>query len=275
MQDLHTHTTASDGQLTPTALVTLARSLGISTLGITDHDTTGGLVEAQAAAQTAGVIIIPGVELSAEDNGGDVHMLGYYIDIDNQPFQAVLEDFRSRRYFRGQKIAEKLGTLGLPLEWEQVERIAEGGAIGRPHIARAMMQAGYVGSVKEAFERYLHNGGPAYVSRKRLSPEESVELIHVAGGVAVLAHPVHVHDYRAMLDRLIPIGLDGVEVVYPDHSPALEAELRDIAHRHHLIMTGGSDFHGINIPGKAMLGSVTPPEDAVPRLYTRAQQKQV
>lgn len=273
MQDLHTHTTASDGQLTPAALVALARSLGISTLGITDHDTTGGLVEAQSAAQAAGLTVIPGVELSAEDNGGDVHMLGYYIDIHNQPFQAALEDFRSRRYFRGQKIAEKLGTLGLPLEWEQVENIAEGGAIGRPHIARAMMQAGYVGSVKEAFERYLHNGGPAYVSRSRLSPEEAVELIHTAGGAAVLAHPVHVHDYRAMLDRLIPIGLDGVEVVYPDHSPTLEAELRDIAQRHDLIMTGGSDFHGINIPGKAMLGSVTPPEDAVPRLHARVQQK--
>ncbi|MBZ0293430.1 MAG: PHP domain-containing protein [Anaerolineae bacterium] len=269
MLDLHTHTTASDGQLTPAQLVELAREIGLDTIAITDHDTTSGIIQAQEAAPS-GFEVIAGIELSAEDAGGDVHMLGYCIDLDNAIFQTALEEFRSRRYFRAQKIAEKLAALELPVEWDRIEAIAEGGAIGRPHIARAMMEAGYVTSVKEAFERFLENGGPAYVARKRLSPEESVELIHIAGGAAVLAHPVYVKDHRAMIDRLLPVGLDGIEVVYPDHPPALQAELRAIAQAHDLIMTGGSDFHGLNLPGKAMLGSVTPPADAVQALKARA-----
>lgn len=268
MLDLHTHTTASDGQLTPQALVELAQTIGLDTIAITDHDTTAGIAPAQEAAPP-GFTVIPGIELSAEDAGGDVHMLGYCINPNHLTFQNALADFRSRRYFRAQKIVEKLDTLGLPLQWSRIEAIAQGGAIGRPHVARAMMEAGYVGSIKEAFERYLENGGSAYVARKRLSPEEAVGLIHTAGGVAVLAHPVHVHDYRAMIDRLLPVGLDGVEVVYPDHPPALQAELQAIAEAHNLVMTGGSDFHGLNLPGKAMLGSVTPPADAVAALKAR------
>lgn len=269
--DLHTHTTASDGQLTAVELVALAKQVGLSALGITDHDTTGGIVAArQAAGET--LRIIPGVELSAEDASGDVHMLGYFLDIENPGFQRELEQFRVRRYFRAQVMVEKLAALGMPLAWAQVEAFANGGAIGRPHIARALHEAGYVSSVKEAFDRYIANDGPAYVARKRLSPEEAIELIHSAGGAAVLAHPVFLADYRAMVLRLLPAGLDGLEVVYPKHAPKLEGELRALARRYNLVMTGGSDFHGLNFPGKAMLGSVEPPAEAIEGLQARASQ---
>lgn len=268
--DLHAHTTASDGQLTPVALVELAQQIGLDTIAITDHDTTAAIAEAQAAVP-AGFRVIPGVELSAEDANGDVHMLGYNLDIHHEAFQHSLEEFRIRRYYRAQAIVDKLAALGVRLDWQRVEAQADGGAIGRPHIARAMIEAGYVASVKEAFERYIDNDKPAYVSRKRLSPEESIEMIHMAGGAAVLAHPVFVADYAAMIDRLLPVGLDGIEVVYPNHTPALEAELREIAQRHGLLITGGSDFHGLNIPGKAMLGSVTPPEGSIEALQARAE----
>ncbi len=269
--DLHTHTTASDGQLTPTALVALAQKFNLAALGITDHDTTEGVREAQQVAGNT-LHIVPGVELSAEDASGDVHMLGYFLDIDNPDFQNELEAFRVGRYYRAQTMVEKLAALGMPLEWSRVEAIAAGGAIGRPHIARALYEVGYVTSIKEAFDRYIANNGPAYVSRKRLSPEEAVELIHSAGGAAVLAHPVFVADYRAMVTRLLPAGLDGLEVFYPKHSPKLEGELRALARRYNLVMTGGSDFHGLNFPGKAMLGSTSPPPEALEGLQSRAAQ---
>ncbi len=267
--DLHAHTTASDGQLTPVALVELAREIGLETIAITDHDTTAGITAAQAAAPP-GFRVIPGVELSAEDANGDVHMLGYHLDITHEVFQRRLEEFRIRRYHRAQAMVDKLATLGIQLDWQRVEAQADGGAIGRPHIARAMMEAGYVASVKEAFERYISNDGPGYVSRQRLSPEESIEMIHMAGGVAVLAHPIFVADYAVMIERLRPAGLDGIEVAYPNHSPELEAELREIAQRHGLLITGGSDFHGPNIPGKAMLGSVHAPSGSLEPLEARA-----
>lgn len=267
--DLHAHTTASDGQLTPVALVKLAVEIGLEAIAITDHDTTDGVATAQAAAP-AGFRVIPGVELSAEDANGDVHMLGYYLDTEHEVFQRRLEEFRIRRYHRAQAMVDKLATLGVHLDWERVEAQANGGAIGRPHIARAMMEAGYVASVKEAFDRYISNDGPGYVSRQRLSPEESIEMIHMAGGVAVLAHPVFVADYAAMIERLRPAGLDGIEVVYPNHTPELETELRAIAQRDGLLISGGSDFHGLNIPGKAMLGSVNAPPGSLEALEARA-----
>jgi predicted metal-dependent phosphoesterase TrpH len=267
--DLHAHTTASDGQQTPTALVQLAQQIGLQAVAITDHDTTGGVEEAQTAAPP-GLRVIPGVELSAEDVHGDVHMLGYFIDIHQPVFQQSLEDFRVRRFYRAQAIVDKLAGMGMPLDWSQIEAQVAGGAVGRGHIARAMVAAGYVAAVPDAFERYLYPGGPAYVARKRLSPEESIELIHLAGGAAVLAHPVLVADYAGLLPRLVAAGLDGVETAYPLHSAQAEAELREIARRHDLVMTGGSDFHGIDVPGKAMLGATLAPPGAIDGLRQRA-----
>ena len=269
--DLHVHTNASDGQYSPTELVALAR--GFDVIAIADHDTTGGVAEAQqAAAQQGSPVVIPAIELSAEDSAGDVHVLGYYVSIDAPKFQATLEHFRANRYTRAQKMLDKLAALGMPLEWDRVVEIAGGGSIGRPHVARALLEKGYVESVKDAFNRYIANDGPAYVARTRLSPEESVELIHSAGGAAVLAHPGLLKDYRAMITRLIPVGLDGVEVNHPSNREDVRLDLRGIAAANHLIMTGGSDFHGPKVKPEIQMGMVTPPKGAVAALKQAAGQ---
>jgi len=263
--DLHLHTNASDGQYSPAELVELARKFDV--IAITDHDTTEGVAPAQQAARQQGApAVIPGIELSAEDEDGDVHMLGYYVDIHNSEFQNTLTRFRDNRYRRGQLMLEKLAAMNMPLQWDHVVAIANGGAIGRPHIARAMLEAGYVESVKDAFNRFISNDGPAYVARTRLSPEESVALIHSAGGVAILAHPGLLKDYRAMLMRLIAVGIDGVEVNHPSNSETVRLDLRGIATATSLIMTGGSDFHGPSIKPDIQLGMISPPDGAVDAL---------
>ena len=272
--DLHLHTTASDGQYAPAALVSLAHQHGLEVIAITDHDTTGGIIEAQEAASAMGSpLIVPGIELSAEDEAGDVHVLGYHIDLQAKIFQDRIAYFRDERYSRGQRIVERLADLGMPLNWERVLVIADGGAIGRPHIARAMVEAGYVESVREAFDRFLYNGGPAYAARPRLSPEEAVELIHSAAGVAVLAHPGLLADYAAMVERLIPAGLDGVEVVHPANPENVRLNLRGLAQQYNLIMTGGTDFHGLDVKESVLLGSVTPPPGCVAALQARTNQR--
>ncbi len=267
--DLHLHTTASDGQLTPSDLIHRARAQRLEVVAITDHDTTAGIVEARAA--TGGTLmVIPGIELSAEDARLDVHVLGYFIDSQNVPFQAALAHFRDDRVRRGQRIVNRLAELGLPVAWERVLALAGGGSVGRPHVARALVEAGYVASVREAFDRYLYTGGPAYVARERLTPEGAIDLLHRAGGAAVLAHPGLLPDYAAMVERLVPAGLDGVEVVHPKNPETVRANLRALAARHQLVMTGGTDFHGPE--SEAYLGSVTPPPDCVPALQARAAQ---
>lgn len=272
--DLHLHTSASDGQYSPGELVKQARSHGLSVIAVTDHDTTAGITEAQeASAQFGALLVIPGIELSAEDAGGDVHVLGYYIDPQNAAFQQRIAYFRDERYTRGERIVERLAALGLPLDWQRVLAIAEGGAIGRPHIARAMVEAGYVDSVRDAFDRYLYNGGPAYVARPRLTPEEAIALIHSASGVAVLAHPGSLPDYSAMIERLVPAGLDGVEVIHPSNPENVRLNLRALAQRYGLIMTGGTDFHGPDIKEGLLLGSVNPPEGCVAALQARARER--
>lgn len=272
--DLHLHTTASDGRLTPSQLVALARQHRLDIIAVTDHDTTGGVIEAQQAAETdtstPSPIIIPGVELSAEDTDGDVHMLGYFIDVNSPTFQAEMESFREHRYNRGKLIVQKLAALGVHLDWQKVEAIAAGGSIGRPHVARAMVEDGQVGSVKEAFDRYLANDGPAYVERKRISPEEAIKLIHSAGGVAVLAHPGLLPDPAAMLERLVPAGLDGVEVSHPKNPEPVRIMAQARADQYGLITTGGSDFHAPE-RDSANIGSFFAPTSAPDALRERAQ----
>lgn len=267
--DLHLHTNASDGQQSPAELVALAQEIGLDCIAITDHDTTDGVRPALIAAEGSRLEIIPGIELSAEDGSGDVHILGYGMVIEDADFQAQLRAFRQNRYDRGLLIVEKLASLGIIITWEDVLRWADGGAVGRSHIARALVAAGHAHDVKDAFERYIANDGPAYIARERLSPEASIAMIHAAGGVAVLAHPVLVKDYPTLTVRLKAAGLDGIEKVYPLHDAATEASIQGLADRHGLIVTGGSDFHGIGIRGKAMIGSVTPPSDCVAALKQR------
>ncbi|MEZ4668194.1 MAG: PHP domain-containing protein [Anaerolineae bacterium] len=263
--DLHLHTTASDGLLKPTELVRLAQKQRLNAIAITDHDTTAGIAEAQLVAGGSPVVI-PGIELSAAEGNVDVHMLGYYIQPENTAFQTQLTQFQQDRLMRGHEMVVKLAALGKSIEWERVVAIADGGAVGRPHVARALLEAGHVSSVNEAFQIYLYTGGPAYVARQRLSPEDAVDFIHSAGGVAVLAHPALVADYMALLDRLIPAGLDGVEIQHPKNTEVVRDNLRGLAARHDLIITGGSDFHR---PGDSF-GNYQPPPDTLRRLRERA-----
>jgi len=266
--ELHAHTNASDGQYAPAELVALALEQNLDLLAITDHDTTAGIAPARLAANGR-LIILPGIELSAEDAGEDTHMLGYDFDPGDAELQTALADFRARRDARAREMVERLNALGVPVRWERVEALAAGGAVGRPHVARAMVEAGAVESVREAFDQYLHHGGPAYVARQRLSPEEAIALIHRAGGAAVLAHPGLLADWRAMIERLVPAGLDGVEVAHPKNDADVRLELRGLAARYGLIMTGGSDFHGRAV-SDALLGSITPPTGAVEGITERA-----
>lgn len=266
--ELHAHTTASDGQYTPEELIALARDLHLDLLAITDHDSTAGIEPARTAARGA-ISILNGIELSAEDESGDVHILGYGFLAADAALQAALADFRGQRVARAHEMTRRLKALGAPVAWERVQELAAGGSMGRPHVARALVEAGHVESVREAFDRYLRSGGPAYVARERLLPEQAIALIHGAGGAAVLAHPGILPDFHAMVERLVKAGLDGVEVAHPQNDEAVRLDLRGLAARYNLIMTGGSDFHGPAV-GAPMLGSVAPPQGAVEALRRRA-----
>lgn len=286
--DLHVHTTASDGQYTPAQVVALARARGLAILAITDHDTTEGIAPAREAAAVPGSPfeqprIIAGIELSAEElvprPGGrpatvDVHMLGYFLNVADAAFQAALASFREDRESRASRMVEKLAALGAPVAWERVTALAGGGAVGRPHIARALVEAGHVDSTQQAFDRYLYTDGPAYVARRRMTPEGAVALIQQAGGCAVLAHPGQLADPRGMVLRLLRAGLDGVEIAHPSNTPALREDLRGLAHLHGLIMTGGSDFHGELLKPDNRLGDTPPPDDAIASLEACARQRQ-
>jgi predicted metal-dependent phosphoesterase TrpH len=275
--DLHTHTTASDGALEPTELVALARQVGLAVLAITDHDTTAGLDAALAAAGD-GLEVIPGVELSTDAPEGEIHVLGYYIDYAQPAFQQLLGDLRAARVGRAKAMVDRLCQLGAPISWERVQELAAG-AVGRPHIAQALVEAGHVASVPEAFDRYLRRDGPAYVEREKLTPAEAVLMIRRVGGVAVLAHPYILATdgqtkARLPLDRVLPelcdAGLQGIEAYYTNYTPATTAELHAIAERFGLITTGGSDFHGGGTVPEAHLGAVPVPYTSVERLRALA-----
>lgn len=275
--DLHAHTTASDGALPPAELVALARQVGLAVLGVTDHDTTDGLPAALAAAG-GGLEVIPGVELSTDAPVGEVHILGYFIDYRDAGFQARLAQLRDERVGRAQAMVARLAALGMPLAWERVQALASG-AVGRPHIAQALVEAGYVADVPEAFDRYLGRGRPAYVEREKLTPTDAVRMIRATGGVAVLAHPYILDtagrikvrlDLPALLPELCDAGLQGLEVYYTNYTRAVTAELRLVAERWGLVATGGSDFHGGGTVPEAQLGAVAVPYAAVERLRALA-----
>ncbi len=267
--DLHAHTTASDGQLSPPELVHLARQCKLDVVAITDHDTTSGVLPAQLAA-LGDIEVIPGIELGARDATHHVDILGYFIDDKHPGLQQRLEQFRMDREQRARTIVDRLAQQGTPVNWERVVVLAHGDNVGRPHIAQALVEAGHARSMTEAFEHYIGSKSQAYVPRQTIAPAEAIDLIHAAGGVAVLAHPVFVRDFPAAVADFVAVGLDGIEVYYPDHTPEIEAQARALAERYQLIMTGGSDFHGLNVPDKGMLGSVIAPDSAVATLRKRA-----
>lgn len=259
--DLHTHSTASDGSLSPTEVVRLAKARGLTAIALTDHDTIEGLAEAVAAGQELGVEVIPGVEISARHPHGSMHILGYFLNWQSPVLSERLMVLQRARADRNPQIIAKLNALGIPLTLAQVEAVSGGGQVGRPHIARALWEAGYVRSIQEAFDIYLGNEGKAYVSKFRFPPAEAIAMIREAGGVAVLAHPFTLNspdpaELRALLEELAALGLAGVECFYPEHSPEQEALYLALARELHLAVSGGSDFHGDNKP-EVELGRVS------------------
>lgn len=245
--DFHCHSSRSDGTRTPADLVDLAYARGVRTLALTDHDTLDGLDEARAAAaRHAGMRLVPGVELSCDVPGTEVHLLGLFVDDRRPAFRAELDRMRTGRLRRGERIVEALTAMGAPVSWGRVREIAGEASIGRPHIARALIEAGHVRDVDEAFGRYLGRNSPAYVERERLLPADAVRLVHEGGGIAVFAHPPFTDGYEAVADELAAAGLDGIEVYYRHYDAETVASLRALADRLGLLPTGGSDFHGLD-----------------------------
>ena len=271
--DLHLHTLASDGRLTPTELVRLAADQGLRTISVSDHDTTEGLAEAlEAAGEIPGLRVIPGIELSADVPGDEVHVLGYFIDTENAELQAELARFREGRVDRARTMVEKLGQLGIHVEWERVQHFAGDGAVGRPHIALALVEAGYCKEPKDAFPEYLGRNGLAYVERVKLSPEEAVGIIRKAGGAAVLAHPAYMNDMELGISNLSGIGLSGMEVHYAKYREDTIRQLARLSQQYDLIPCGGSDYHGLGNSDEGLPGQNGPPMESVERLEAAAQE---
>ncbi|HLF25392.1 MAG TPA: PHP domain-containing protein [Anaerolineae bacterium] len=271
--DLHMHSTTSDGLLSPTELVRAAQALSLTTIALTDHDTTDGIVEAQTTGREFGVEVIAGAEINSEGEYGDIHFLAYYLDPTYAPLQDKLLAIRDARVGRAQGMLKKLAEMGMPVAWERVLEIAgDAASLARPHIARALLEAGHVASTQEAFDKYISNAGPAYVGRYRLTAKETIDLIHAAGGLIVLAHPPRAGTV-ALIPMLHGLGLDGIEVYYPEHTPEEMARLEHIAAERDLLMTGGSDFHGWDDGVHANLGRLYVPPECADRLRARANQK--
>lgn len=274
--DLHLHTQASDGTLSPTELVNLCAERGLKTIAISDHDSTEGLAEAYTAIQNfPDIEIIPAIELSTDVPGSEIHVLGYFIDTSDAAFQQTLTRFREGRYERGRLMVEKLVELGYSITWERVREIAGDAAIGRPHIATAIVEAGYFEYSKDVFDSLIGRNGPAYVERAKLTPEDAIRMLRENGAAPVMAHPTYsavksdrgdVQSLEETLAQLQTHGLEGVEVFYGDYTPEQVAYLKDIAENLGLIPCGGSDYHCSGNPGEPEPGSVGPPAQTVARL---------
>ena len=269
--DLHLHTLASDGRLTPTELIQLVAEQGLKTVSITDHDTTNGLAEAYEAAEAfPDLRIIPGIEMSADIPGDEVHVLGYFLEYEDPEFQAQLLEFRRGRVDRAKMMVEKLDTVGVHIEWEQVLKFAGDGTVGRPHIALAMVEAGYCKEPKDAFDEYLGRNGLAYAERPKMTPAEGVEMIKKVGGVPVLAHPTFMNDLEAGISSLKQAGLLGMEVYYAKYDDDTVRHLARLAKEYDLIPCGGSDYHGLGNSDECLPGAMGPPEETVKLLEDAA-----
>jgi len=240
--DLHTHTSYSDGHLTPKELLKKASSQGIQVLSITDHDSVNAFEVAKNLAGKFGIEIIPGVEISSDIRDSEVHILGYFIDPQNKELEHYLHFFREERYKRAIRIVEKLNILGLKITMDDVLRQANNSAIGRPHIAQALLINEQVKSYFEAFYKYLGNHAPAYERKVHLSPQSAFKIINDAGGLSFIAHPGNMPEI--LIKELIDAGADGIEVVHPSHSPERVKFYRGIVNEYFLLESGGSDYHG-------------------------------
>lgn len=242
---------------------------GLEAIAITDHDTTSGFAPATAAASGYRLEVIPAIEINAEDRGLDVHVLGYYLDPDSAELQQALVGLRQARLRRVDEMVERLASLGVPVQRERIMHYAGGDSVGRPHVARALVEAGHVRDLQDAFDRFLATGKPGYVPRRNLSPHEAIRLIRAAGGVAVLAHPGLIGD-ETMIEELVPVGLQGLEVHYPQHPPMLREHYTALADRLGLVITGGSDYHGPEHRHNVDLGGISLPPGVVGRLREAA-----
>lgn len=271
MLDLHLHSTVSDGRLPPAELVRLAHAGGVRAMALTDHDNTDGVAEASAAGAALGVRVIPGIELSTDAPGASIHVLGLFLDYQQPAFQGMVRQFRDARVTRAHQMVDALTKMGVPVRIERVLAIAGEGSIGRPHVARALLEAGHVASIADAFDRYLGRDGPAYFEGFRLEPAEGIRLIHSVGGFASWAHPYELdgRDWRDYLPLLLESGVDGLEAYYsrPYEPGAMEA-LLDACAAHNLVPTVGSDYHGFKTLD-GLPGSVASPPDLLARLEAR------
>lgn len=263
--DLHAHTAASDGTFTPSELVEYAKRKELAGIGITDHDTTDGIEEAIETGKRLGVEVIPGVEINTEYEGKEVHVLGYYFDRSSDILRNLFMKLRNERIRRMERILEKLDHLGINVSPEEVWREAGGGAIGRPHVARVLVRKGVSRDIRDAFDRYLGQGGSAYVERYKLHPADAIHQIVQAGGVPILAHPGLVGK-DDLIEQMIPAGLMGIEVSHPDHSQEMRVRYGKLAESLNLLATGGSDFHGSGTEHRGDLGSVTVDQTVVRQL---------
>jgi 3',5'-nucleoside bisphosphate phosphatase len=242
--DLHMHSSCSDGRAEPAAVIAAAKEKDLKAVALTDHDTVSGLAEAMAAAEALGLAFVPGIEFSCYDDAGSTHLLGYFIDPSHVKLAEYLEGARRKRVARAARMVEKLGLLGVDISLEEVNSQASAsGLIARPHVARALVEGGWVKSYREAFDRFLAAGQPAYVPTWRISPGEGIGRIQEAGGLAVLAHGGKTHSDEA-IRRLVGEGLDGLEILHPEHGPDEVGRLRRLAAELELLETGGSDWHG-------------------------------
>lgn len=263
--DLHIHTKASDSTFSAEQVLELAKSSGLQAIGITDHDTVDGLARAVEIAPNYGVEIIPGVELSAEEDNTEIHILGYFMDWRNTDFKKRLDELKESRLERAKEIVGKLSALGLDLKIEAILNLTESyTAVGRLHIARAMKLAGFVSSIPEAFRKYLGQNGPAYVKKQFLSPFEAANLIKNAGGIPVLAHPGVLNNY-ILIEKVLQSGMQGIEVYHTEHSSATVLKLKELASQYKLLITGGSDDHGAG-KSKIYLGSILIPYEYVEKM---------
>lgn len=271
--DLHIHSTASDGKFSPHDIVGMAVGAGLKIIALTDHDTVTGIVPAlEAAKASPGITLIPGVEISTDLSDGEAHILGYFIDYTSPEFSKTLDKFRDSRVNRGRKMVDKLSSLGIFIDWKRVQQIAGEGVIGRPHIARAMLEKGYINRFEEAF-KYIGHDGLAYVPRDKMTPEEAVALIVRARGLPVLAHPFTVKNPEAMVVSLKKHGLVGIEAYYKDNTPSQTGDTLKLAQKYGLIATGGTDFHGAGENQEIALGGTEVPMEAAEKLIALAEHR--
>jgi hypothetical protein len=252
--DLHLHTTASDGVMSPSEIVRYAKAKGLQAIAITDHDTIEGLEEGLSEGEKIGFEVIPGVEISAEHSPGSMHLLGFFIDNHHPFLNERLEYLQKARTERNPKIVEKLNRLGIKITYEEVLKASGGGQVGRPHFAQVLLEKKYVKNFQDAFDRFLKKGAPAYVDKFRFTAKEALHFINGAKGVGVLAHPntLNMDGYSELEDLVLQLteeGIKGIEVYYPEHSALKVAQYKTLAQRYGLLMTGGTDYHGIEKSG--------------------------